>query len=150
MRDEFTALISNNTWKYVSRSDNRLRHRKPTKSRWVYTIKYNRDGTISKLKSRFVVCGYSQRQGVDYDRAFSATLRGTTFRTLLAIAAGKNLRLMQIDVSNAFTQADMDDVDIYVEPPKGFEVWETINGKRVSKLLHLQRALYGTKQASRL
>ena len=45
----------------------------------------------------------------DYDRAFSATLRGTTFRTLLAIAAGKKLRLMQIDVSNAFSQADMDD-----------------------------------------
>ena len=32
----------------------------------------------------------------------------------------------------------------------GFEEWETINGKRVSKLLHLKRALYGTKQASRL
>ena len=150
MQDEITALISNGTWKYVSRNDPRLRKRKPTKSRWVYTIKYNRDGTISRFKSRFVVCGYSQRQGIDYDRAFSATLRGTTFRTLLAVAAGKKLRLMQIDISNAFTQADMDDVDVFVEPAKGFEVWEIIDGKRVSKLLHLRRALYGTKQASRL
>ena len=150
MREEHEALLRNGTWVYVSRNDPRLRGRQPTKSRWVYTIKYNRDGTISRFKSRFVVCGYSQRQGIDYDRAFSSTLRATSFRTLLAIAAGKKLRLMQIDVSNAFTQAYMDDVDMFVEPAKGFEEWETINGKRVSKLLYLKRALYGTKQASRL
>ena len=150
MREEHEALLRNGTWEYVSRNDRRLRGRTPTKSRWVYTIKYNRDGTIARFKSRFVVCGYSQRQGLDYDRAFSATLRATSFRTLLAIAAGKKMRLMQFDVSNAFTQAYMDDVDMFVEPAKGHEVWETIGGKRVSKLLYLRRALYGTKQASRL
>ena len=150
MSDEITALLKNKTWVTISRNDPRVRGRKPTKSRWVYAIKYNRDGTVSKFKSRFVVCGYSQRQGVDYDRAFSATLRGTTFRTLLSIAAGRHLRLMQIDVSNAFTQANLDDVDLFVEPPKGFEEYETVDGKRVSKLLWLKRALYGTKQASRL
>lgn len=150
MRKEFETLVSHETWDYVSRNNPKLRGRQPTKSRWVYDIKFNRDGTIEKWKARFVVCGYSQRQGVDYDRAFSATLRATSFRTLLAIAAGKKLRLDQFDVTSAFTQADMDDVDLYVEPPKGFEVWETINGKRVSKLLHLRKALYGSKQASRL
>ena len=35
-----------------------------------------------KLKSRFVVCGYSQRQGIDYERAFSSTLRASSFRTI--------------------------------------------------------------------
>ena len=40
--------------------------------------------------------------------------------------------------------------ELIVEPPKGFETWEWIKGKRVSKLLYLKRALYGTKQASRL
>ena len=127
MRVEWEALLKNQTFEFVSRNDPRVRHRRPTKSRWVYAIKYNRDGTIERFKSRFVVCGYSQRQGVDYDRAFSATLRATSFRTLLAIAAGKKMRLMQFDVSNAFTQADMDDVDMYVEPAKGCEVWEWIN-----------------------
>lgn len=87
---------------------------------------------------------------MDYDRAFSATLRATTFRTLLSIASGKKLKLVQYDVSNAFTQAELDDVDLFVEPPRGFEEWEIIDGKRVSKLLHLKKALYGTKQAARL
>jgi transposase InsO family protein len=150
MQEEIFALVKNGTWELVSRNDDRLRGRKITKSRWVYDIKYNRDGTISRFKSRFVVCGYSQREGIDYDRAFSATLRATTFRTLLAVAAGKKLRLVQYDVSNAFTQAAMDDVDLFVEPPPGHEEWEYINGKRVSKVLLLKRALYGTKQASRL
>ena len=77
MGEEYKALVHNHTWNEVSRNDPRLKGRKPTKSRWVYTIKYNRDGTISRFKSRFVVCGYSQRQGLDYDRAFSATLRAT-------------------------------------------------------------------------
>ena len=150
MRDEIVALVKNRTWTYVSRNDPRLKGRPPTKSRWVYKVKLRRDGTVERLKSRFVVCGYSQRQGLDYDRAFSATMRASSFRTLLAVAAGKKLRLVHFDVSNAFTQADLDDVDLFVEPAKGFEEWEIINGKRVSKLLHLRRALYGSKQASRL
>ena len=150
MREEIEALLKNETWKLISRNDPRLKRRAPTKSRWVYKVKTRRDGTVERLKSRFVVCGYSQRQGLDYDRAFSATMRASSFRTLLAIAAGKKLRLVHFDVSNAFTQANLDDVDLFVEPPPGFEQWETIDGKRVSKLLHLKRALYGSKQASRL
>ena len=157
MQDEYSALMENDTWEQISRNDPRLRGRKPTKSRWVYAYKFDRFGAISRFKARFVVCGYSQKQGVDYERAFSATLRGTTFRTLLAVAAGKKLKLMQIDVSNAFTQAELDDYEVFVEPPKGFESYECCNrerkcicGKFRSKLLRLKRALYGTKQASRL
>jgi transposase InsO family protein len=150
MRTEFDALIRNKTWEYISRSDKRLRGRKPTKSRWVYKVKYNRDGTVERFKSRFCVCGYSQREGIDYDRAFSATLRASSFRTLLAVSAGRKLKLVHFDVTNAFVQADLDDVDLFVEPPKGFEEYEIVNGEKVSKLLHLQKALYGSKQASRL
>jgi hypothetical protein len=44
----------------------------------------------------------------------------------------------------------MDDVDMFVEPAEGFEEYETVKGKRYSLVYHLKRALYGTKQASRL
>jgi transposase InsO family protein len=131
MREEHESLAKINTWEYVSRFDPRLRGRTPTKSRWVYAIKYKRDGTIERFKSRFVVCGYSQRHGVDYDRAFSSTLRASSFRALLAIAAGKQLRVMQFDVKNAFVQAEMDDVDMFVEPAKGQEVYEIRDGKSI-------------------
>ena len=158
MEAEIAAILASDTWKTISRTDPKLRGRTPTKSRWVYTIKYKRDGDIEKFKSRFVVCGYSQRQGIDYDRAFSSTLRATTFRCICACAAGEKLTLEHFDVTSAFTQADLDDVDLFVEPPKGFEEWECcgrqqgpcVCGKRKSKLLHLKKALYGSKQASRL
>ena len=50
-----------------------------------------------------------------------------------------------IDISNAFCQADIDGVDIWVEPPRGFEhLCQRGEG------LKLLKALYGTKQASYL
>lgn len=149
MQEEIKGLLDHGTWVLVSRSDLPVGKR-PVKSRWVYTIKYHRDGSIERFKSRFVVCGYSQVQGTDYDRAFSATMRASSFRTLMAMAAINKLKLEHVDVKSAFTQAFIDDVDIFVEPPQGFEEWETVNGRRVSKVLKLRKALYGTKQASRL
>ena len=73
MRKEIADLLKSDTWTVVSRST-LPRGRKPTKSRWVYTIKYHRDGTIERRKSRFVVCGYSQVKGKDFDFSPEASL----------------------------------------------------------------------------
>ena len=103
MDKEIQSLLAHNTWKEI---DSLPAGRKATKSRWVYTIKYNRDGTIDRFKARFVVCGYSQQAGIDYDRTFSATMRASSFRTLLGVASALKLRLEHVDVTSAFTQAD--------------------------------------------
>ena len=58
-------------------------------ARWCYDVKYKRDGTIERFKARFVACGYSQIFGKDFTHTFSATLRATSFRLFLAIAAGR-------------------------------------------------------------
>ena len=84
-------------------------------------------------------------KGVDYDQSFSATLRATSFRLLMALAAGERMKLHHFDVTSAFTQADID-AEIYVEPPKGFEAKDNHG---VPMVLKLHKALYGTKQASR-
>ena len=130
-------------WELVKRNEVK---QKVAKSKWVYKIKLNKDGSIERFKSRFVLCGYSQVKGVDYTHSFSATLRATSMRLLLALAAGKKLKLEHFDVTNAFTQSDIDS-EIYVEPPKGF----TTKGKDgLPQVLKLVKSLYGTKQASRL
>ena len=145
MNKEITDLIKNNTWEYV-REDKIPKGHRITKSKWVYKIKLKRDNTIDRFKSRFVACGYSQIKGIDWDESFSATLRATSFRTLLAIAAGEKLTLEHFDISNAFTEADIDKL-IFVAPPKGFVTRDT-DGMRF--VLKLKKALYGTKQASRM
>ena len=141
MQREIRELLGRGTWE----SERVPTGRKATRSRWVYTIKYHSDGTIERFKARFVVCGYSQIHGVDYEQCFSSTMRGTTFRTLLALAAKDSLRAEHIDISNAFCQADIDGADIWVQPPRGFETL-----CRSGESLKLLKALYGTKQASYL
>jgi hypothetical protein len=149
MEKEIKDLLSHETWDVVSRST-LPKSGRVAKSKWVYKIKFNRDGTIERFKSRFCICGYSQIQGVNFDRAFSATMRATSFRVLMALSSQLKLRVEHVDVTSAFTQAELDDVDLWCEPPKGFEEYETINGKRVSKVLKLRKALYGAKQSARL
>ena len=108
---------------------------------YIYS-RVNRDGSIERFKSRFVVCGYSQVKGVDYTHSFSATMRSTSFRILLALASGLKLKLEHFDVTNAFTQSEIDS-EIYVDPPPGIPGYE-------GKVLKLKKSLYGTKQASRM
>ena len=144
MIKEITDLTKHGTWDLVSRSKVPKSHR-ITKSKWVYKIKLTSQGTIERFKSRFVACGYSQVKGVDYTHSFSATLRATSFRLLMALAAGEKMKIHHFDVTSAFTQADID-AEIYVEPPKGFEAKDD-NGDPM--VLKLRKALYGTKQASR-
>ena len=146
MEKEISSLMKHDTWELVS-IDDVPRNRKIVKSRFVYTIKHNRDGTIERFKSRFVACGYSQIKGIDYTATFSATLRSTSFRLLCAIAAGKKLSLEHYDVTSAFTQSEID-AEIYVEPPPGQFTPKDERGR--PKILRLKKALYGTKQASKL
>ena len=141
MDREIRELLERGTWE----ASNVPSGRKATRSRWVFTIKYTSQGTIERFKARFVVCGYSQVHGVDYEQCFSSTMRGTTFRTLVSIAAREELRAEHVDISNAFCQADIDGVDIWVQPPRGFE---SLCGS--GQALKLVKALYGTKQASYL
>lgn len=147
MNKEITDLLKHSTWELVRRKDVPAAHN-ITKSRWVYKVKLNRDKSIERFKSRFVVCGYSQVKGVDYTHSFSATLRATSFRLLLALAAGEQLKLEHFDVTNAFTQSDIDS-EIYVEPPPGFPNLQHGEGGE-PMVLKLLKSLYGTKQASRM
>ena len=142
---EIQDLLRHDTWELVPRCKVPTTH-KVAKSRWVYRIKVNKDGSIERFKSRFVVCGYSQVKGIDYTHSFSATMRATSFRLLMALATHDKLRLEHFDVTNAFTQSDIDKV-IYVEPPKGYPQSDP-NG--LPCVLKLRKALYGTKQASRM
>ena len=145
MDKEISDLLQHQTYDVVSRRS-LPNGRKPTKGKWVYKIKYNRDGTIDRFKSRFVVCGYSQREGIDYDQAFSSTLRAASFRLLMALCAIKGYAVEHMDVTSAFTQALLDDVDIWVEPPKGYPQFDKAGNPMVFKL---RKALYGLHESGR-
>ena len=67
--------------------------------RWVFTTKYNSDGSLDKYKARLVAKGFTQRPGYDYVETFAPTVSMATLRTVLAIAALEDLELISVDIS---------------------------------------------------
>ena len=107
----------------------------------MYKIKRDVDGNIAQFKARWVVKGYLQQFGVDFDQTFAAVVKPMAFRALFAIAAYYNLNIDQMDVKAAFLYGLIDQL-IYVEIPKRSKT--EANKNMVCRLL---KALYCLKQS---
>lgn len=137
MEEEIKGKMDNQAW----RVEKRPAGKHVMKGKWVFTVKYNLDGSIQRVKARFVGCGYSQIEGTDYDQVFAATLPGISLRCLLCWINDEDLETDHIDAVKAFTQADVDR-ELYVEMPEGF----ALSGY----VLLLLKALEGIKQGAYL
>ncbi|CAI7783230.1 unnamed protein product [Closterium sp. NIES-54] len=65
---------------------------------WIFRVK-RPPGSLPVFKARYVARGFSQRQGVDYFQTFSPTLKMTTLRVLLHVAAQRDYELHSLDFS---------------------------------------------------
>ena len=74
MHEEYDQLIKNKSWDLVHESDVKDGH-KPLSGKWVYKIKRGVDGEITRLKVRWVVKGYLQQFGVDFDQTFASVVK---------------------------------------------------------------------------
>ena len=84
-KDEIFSIEKNNTWELVDLPVGI----KPIDLKWVFKIKRNADGSISKYKARLVAKGYVQRHGVDYDEVFAPIACIETICLVIAIAASQ-------------------------------------------------------------
>ncbi|CAI7932488.1 unnamed protein product [Closterium sp. NIES-54] len=137
MDAELKALESRDTWVLVDCAA--VKGRRVLSGKWVFRLKTNADGTIERFKERWVVRGYDQRQGIDFDQTFTPVSRHTSVRILLAIAAAKHLSLWQVDVKNTFLYAQVD-ATIFVEQLHTY-------GEGNPRVCQLKKSLYGIKQA---
>ncbi|CAI7841004.1 unnamed protein product, partial [Closterium sp. NIES-54] len=76
-------------------------------------------GSPPVFKARYVARGFSQRQGVDYFQTFSRTLKMTTLRVLLHVAAHRDYELHSLDFSTVFLQGSLHE-EIWLRRPPGF------------------------------
>ena len=136
---EFDGCVAQSTWVLVKRSSLRS-HTNIIPVKWVFKIKTDENGVVTKYKARITPKGFRQRHGVDYFEVFANTGKYKTLRVALSIAARRNMELRQLDVPQAFTQAALQE-DVYMEMPEGFEV--------DGMVCHLKKSLYGLKQSPR-
>ena len=139
MKDEFQALMHNNTWQLVPRPHNRL----VIGCKWIYKTKYSANDTPPKYKARLVAKGFLQEGGIDYHETFSPVIKATTIRLLLSLAVSQKWHIQQLDISNAFLHGGLHEL-IFMDQPQGFQ-----NQQYPHHVFKLQKSMYGLKQAPR-
>ncbi|GJY17476.1 ribonuclease H-like domain-containing protein [Tanacetum coccineum] len=138
MNKEMDALYKNDTWDITYLPIGR----KSIGGKWVYKIKYKSSGEIERYKARYVVKGYNQKEGIDFDETFSLVVKIVTVRCLINLAVQNNWCLSQLDINNAFLYGDLSET-VYMDLPEGYF---SPDDKRVCRL---KKSLYGLKQAPR-
>ena len=109
----------------------------PIKGRWVYVVKS--DG---QHKECFVVKGFTQIYGIDFEETFSPVARFKSVQLLLSIAVLEDWEIEALNAKTAFLFGDLDE-EIYLEQPEGF-----VKKGMENKVCHLRKAIYGLKQAA--
>lgn len=140
MDKQMKSFQTMNTWNLVERPEDMP----VLTGKWVYKIKKKLDGSIL-YKARWVVRGFEQIFGVNYDQTFAFVVKSMFFKVLFSLMAYHDLDCEQMDVITVFLNALLKE-RIYVKQPKGYEKKGKGNIYLVCLLL---RALYGLKQTPR-
>jgi hypothetical protein len=133
------SIEENGTWSLVDLPPNR----KSIGVKWVFKVKLDEHGAVSKHKACLVVKGYAQRHVIDYDEVFTPMARLDLMYLLIALAAHEGWEVHHMNVKLAFLNDDLQE-EVYVEQSACF----IVTGKE-HKVLKLKKALYGLHQALR-
>lgn len=131
--------MKNGTWEVVPLPPGRG----TVKCRWVFEIKPGYEGVPELYKERLVAKGFAQKYGVDYNETFAPVVKLPTLRTILALVAANDLKVLQLDVKTAFLYGRLDE-EIYMRQPEGY----VVEG-RENEVCRLIKSIYGLKQAPR-
>nr|GFA01813.1 retrovirus-related Pol polyprotein from transposon TNT 1-94 [Tanacetum cinerariifolium] len=106
-------------------------------------LDHDEEQTVIRNKSRLIVRGYRQEEGIDFEESFDPVARMEAIRIFLAFVAHKSFSVFQMDVKTVFLHGSLKE-DVYVCQPEGF-----IDADHPSHVYKLKKALYGLKQAPR-
>ncbi|KAJ0581064.1 putative RNA-directed DNA polymerase [Helianthus annuus] len=139
MAEEFHALHKNGTWSLVPY----VKNTNLVDCKWVYRLKTDAQGKLTRYKARLVAKGFHQQPGIDYHETFSPVVKATTIRVVLSLAVTHKWSLRQLDVQNAFLHGDLQET-VYMKQPPGF-----VDPSKPNHVCLLHKSLYGLKQAPR-
>jgi hypothetical protein len=70
--------------------------------KWIFKHKLKADGSLDRYKARWVLWGFTQHPGVDYDETFSPVIKHDIVQTVLNLAISRGWPVNQLDVKNVF------------------------------------------------
>lgn len=82
MFDEYSSLMRDGTWSLVPRTTNI----NVVDCKWVYKLKKDQTGAITRYKAQLVAKGFKQQPRVDYHETFSLVVKATTIHVVLSLA----------------------------------------------------------------
>nr|GFC70974.1 copia protein [Tanacetum cinerariifolium] len=115
----------------------------PLTLKWLFKNKHDEEQTVIRNKSRLIMRGYRQEEGIDFKESFTPVARMEAIRIFLAYGAHKSFMMFQMVMKTAFLHGSLKE-DVYVHQPEGF-----IDADHPSHVYKLKKALYGLKQAPR-
>ncbi|GJW20482.1 retrovirus-related pol polyprotein from transposon TNT 1-94 [Tanacetum coccineum] len=139
MQEELLQLKRLDVWVLVPAPNNI----KPLTLKWLFKNKHDEENTTIRNKTRLIVRGYRQEEGIDFKESFAPVTRMEAIRIFLAYATHKSFTVFQMDVKTAFLHGTLKE-DVYVCQPEGF-----IDADHLSHVYKLKKVLYGLKQAPR-
>ncbi|GJY57094.1 retrovirus-related pol polyprotein from transposon TNT 1-94 [Tanacetum coccineum] len=139
MQEELLQFKRLDVWVLVPALDNI----KPLTLKWLFKNKHDEENTVIQNKTRLVVRGYRQEEGIDFEESFAPVARMEAIRIFLAYVAHKSFNVFQMDVKTAFLHGTLKE-DVYVCQPEGF-----IDADHPCHVYKLKKPLYGLKQAPR-
>ncbi|CAK9803102.1 Retrovirus-related Pol polyprotein from transposon TNT 1-94 [Anthophora quadrimaculata] len=131
------SLSNRNTWEVTELP----KGRKCIGCKWVFKLKTNTEGKITRYKARLVAQGFSQKKGVDYSETYSPVANFSLIRLFLALAVIFKWHTRHVDIKCAYLYGTLKE-EIYMKLPPLYNAKEGM----VAKLL---RPIYGLKQSGR-
>jgi hypothetical protein len=140
IQEEHESLVRNKTWTICQLPFGR----KAIEGKWILKYKPRFKTTAPRYKARFVIKGFSQVQGVDYNETYAPVAKTYSFRMVMAIAAARDLEMIQLDVNTAFLYGTLEE-EVYMHQPESF-----VLPGREEEVCRLIKSTYWLKQASRV
>ncbi|GJV61688.1 retrovirus-related pol polyprotein from transposon TNT 1-94 [Tanacetum coccineum] len=115
MQDELNQFEILQVWELVPRPEGK----NIIALKWLWKNKCDAENIMVRNKTRLVVKGYRQEEGIDFKESFASIVRLEAVRMFIAYAAHKNITIFQMDVKTAFLNSPLKG-EVYVSHPEGF------------------------------
>ena len=116
MQEEINSLHKNKIYELVELP----KGKKALRTKRVFKLKKDNEKLV-KYKAQFLVKGFIQKFGVDFDEIFSLVVKISFIRAVPGLVASLDLELEQLDVKITFLHGDLEE-EIHMVQPKEFEV----------------------------